>query len=108
MQAKFYLALLCCIMLMFCKGNVNSKYQSSTMYICSVPDPDLEIIGGGGGGDGHPDPLIRGGPGLQKIFFGPVWSVGGGGGWGRQAPPLDSPLMLSLITELTLESAIQL
>ena len=50
MQAKFYLALLCCIMLMFCKGNVNSKYQPSTMVICSVPDPDLEIIGGGGGG----------------------------------------------------------
>lgn len=47
MQAKFYLALLCCIMLMFCKGNVDSKYQPSTMYICSVPDQDLEVMGGG-------------------------------------------------------------
>ena len=25
----------------------------------------------GGGGGGHPDPEIRGGPGLQKIFFAP-------------------------------------
>ena len=80
MQAKFYLALLCCIMLMFCKGNVNSKYQPSTMYICSVPDQDLEVMGGGD----HPDPLIRGGPGS-------LW--GGGGGGGRQTPPLDPPLM---------------
>ena len=78
MQAKFYLALLCCIMLMFCKGNVNSKYQPSTMYICSVPDQDLEVMGGGD----HPDPLIRGGPGS-------LW----GGGGGRQTPPLDPPLM---------------
>ena len=92
MQAKFYLALLCCIMLMFCKANVNSKYQPSTMYICSVPDPDLEIMGGGGG---HPDPLIRGGAGSRKNIFSAQCGLGGGG------PPLDPPLMLSLITELT-------
>ena len=37
-----------------------------------VPDPDLEIRGGG---PGHPDPYIRGegggGPSLQKKLFGP-------------------------------------
>ena len=36
----------------------------------SVADPDLQIRGGGEGG-GHPDPEIRGGPGLQKNFFRP-------------------------------------
>ena len=35
----------------------------------AVPDPDLEIKGGGGG---HPDPYITGGDGLQKNFFGPL------------------------------------
>ena len=33
----------------------------------TVADPDLQIKGGGG----HPDPEIRGGPGLQKNFFRP-------------------------------------
>ena len=33
----------------------------------AVPDPDLEIKGGG-----HPDPYITGGDGLQKKFFGPL------------------------------------
>ena len=28
---------------------------------------------------GHPDPEIRGGPGLKKIFFGPSGLRGGGG-----------------------------
>ena len=37
--------------------------------VCTVADPDLQIREGGGGG--HPDPEIRGGPGLQKIFFAP-------------------------------------
>ena len=41
----------------------------------SVADPDLQIGGvageGGGGGGGHPDPEIRRGPGLQKVFPGP-------------------------------------
>ena len=39
--------------------------------LATVPDPDLEIRGGGGGGtDGHPDPEIRvGGGGLQKNNF---------------------------------------
>ena len=40
-----------------------------------MADPDHQIRGGGGGGGrggmGHPDPDIRGGPGLQKIFFAP-------------------------------------
>ena len=31
-----------------------------------VPDPDVEI-----GRGGHPDPEIRGGPGLPNFFFGP-------------------------------------
>ena len=34
--------------------------------VLAVPDPDLEIRGGGVGGAGHPDPLIK-----KKIFFGP-------------------------------------
>ena len=33
----------------------------------TVADPDLQIRGGGT----HPDPEIRGEPGLQKIFFRP-------------------------------------
>ena len=36
----------------------------------AVPDPDLEIKGGGGEG-GHPDPYITGGDSLQKTFFWP-------------------------------------
>ena len=36
-----------------------------------MPDPDLQIRGGGGGGS-HQDPEIRGVPGLPKIFFGPL------------------------------------
>jgi len=34
----------------------------------TVADPDLRIRGGGGG---HPDPGVRGRPGLQRDFFGP-------------------------------------
>ena len=44
-------------------------------------DPDLKIRGGGRGGGvlglSHPDPLIRGGGGLQKKFF--FWSKNKGG-----------------------------
>ena len=48
-----------------------------------VADPDLQI---GGRGGGHPDPEIRGKPGLKKIFFSAlrasVWSKNKrGGGW---------------------------
>ena len=36
-----------------------------------MADPDLQIRWGGGGGwAGHPDPEIRGGANLPKIFFG--------------------------------------
>ena len=35
-----------------------------------MADPDLQIRGGGGGS--HQDPEIRGVPGLQKNFFGPL------------------------------------
>ena len=61
-----------------------------------VADPDLQI---GGRGGGHPDPEIRGKPGLKKIFFrpyGPQFGLkirgGGGGGGPPGAPPLDLPL----------------
>ena len=33
-------------------------------------DPDLQIRGGGG--VGHPDPEIKGGPGLKNVFW-PFW-----------------------------------
>ena len=56
----------------------------------AVLDPDLKIRGGGRGGGvlglSHPDPLIRGGGGLEKKFF--FWSKNKGGG-----PPLDPPLL---------------
>ena len=51
------------------------------------------------GGAGHPDTEIReGGPGRQKIFFGPsgqasVWSKNKRGAQASQAPPLDLPLL---------------
>ena len=62
-----------------------------------VADPDLQI---GGRGGGHPDPEIRGKPGLKKFFFRPYGpqfglKIRGGGGWGGGppwAPPLDLPL----------------
>ena len=47
-------------------------------------------------GGGHPDPEIRGMPGLQKIFFRPFASQFGLKIRGRapRAPPLDPPLIL--------------
>ena len=39
-----------------------------TSTLLTVADPDLQIRGSGGG---HPDPEIRGRPGLIKKFFGP-------------------------------------
>ena len=50
---------------------VFKKNFSETIIITyiAVLDPDLQIKGGGGeGGGGHPDPEIRGRPGLQKSF----------------------------------------
>ena len=53
-------------------------------------------VKGGGWGNGHPDPEIRGRPGLQKIFSTLRALVSsknkGGGGRAPQAPPLDPPL----------------
>ena len=46
----------------------------------------------GGGGGGHPDPEIRGMPGLKKIFFRPFASQFGLKIRGRP-PPLDPPLI---------------
>ena len=46
-----------------------------------MADPDFQIMGGGGGG--HPDPEIKGGPGLKKIFsslWGSFWSKNKGDG----------------------------
>ena len=37
--------------------------------MAAVPEPDLEIRGEG---PGHPDPEIRRGAGLQKIFLRPI------------------------------------
>jgi len=42
-----------------------------------VKDADFQITGVGGGVGGHPDPEIREGGGLKKIFFAlrtSVWS----------------------------------
>ena len=53
---------------------------------------------GGGGGRGrasHPDPEIRGGGSLQKIFsalWASFWSKYKGGAWAPWPPPLDLPL----------------
>ena len=63
----------------------------------TVPDPDHEKRGGGQGGGRHPDPQIRGGPGLQKKFFSAFrssdWSENkGGGARAPRDPPLDPPL----------------
>ena len=47
-------------------------------YTGDVSQLDIEVSGksrpsdNGGGGGGHPDPEIKGGPGLQKIFFRPL------------------------------------
>ena len=49
-------------------GQVVGKKITTTLY-SSVVDPVLQIRGGGGGG-GHPGPEIRGGGGLNEIFFG--------------------------------------
>ena len=52
-----------------------------------MADPDLQIREGGGGcRGGHPDPEIRGGPGLQQKFLWPFRpqfgiKIGKGGGW---------------------------
>jgi len=57
----------------------------------SVPDPELEIRRG----PGHPDPKIRGGGAVPKIFFrsfGPQFCPKIGGDWVPQAPPLSPPL----------------
>ena len=58
-----------------------------------MPDPDLEIRGGGEGTRSS-RPLDKGGGGgpvSQKIFFWPsVWSKNKGEG---RAPPLESPLV---------------
>ena len=65
-----------------------------------VADPDIQIRrrvgGGGGGGGGHPDPEIRGRPGLKKKCFSAlqasVWSKNEVEGRPR-APPLNPPLL---------------
>jgi len=42
------------------------KSRETSAVFTSMADPDLQVRGGG-----HPDPEIRGSPGLQKNFFGP-------------------------------------
>ena len=46
---------------------------------------------GGGGGSGHPDPEIRGGPSLKKIFFWPFGSHFGLKIRWRSRPPRPLP-----------------
>ena len=76
------------------------------------------VLGSGGsrpsdkGGGGHPDPEIRGGPGLKKIFFSALrasfWSKNKGGGRAPQAPPLDPPLLGNRIQVSTGISTVKL
>ena len=57
--------------------------------LLQVPDPNLEVRGGGG----HPDPEISGGgQSLKKIIFSALWASvwsenkGGGVGWPGPSP----------------------
>ena len=65
-----------------------------TCEISAVPNPDLEIKGGGGGASSRP--LDKGGPVFKKNFFplfGPQFGLKTRGeGRGGRAPPLDPPL----------------
>ena len=65
----------------------------------TVPDPDLEIRGGGGV---HAviQTLRKGGPGLQKNFFWPWSKNKGGGGPSPQVPPLNLPLQQQVYSVL--------
>lgn len=61
-----------------------------------MADLDLQVKGGGGGGGGeeggHPDPEMRGGPGLKNFFSASVWSKNKGGkGDGPLGPSPRSP-----------------
>ena len=60
-----------------------------TPYPVSVADPDLQIRGGGS----HPDPEMRCGGEVSKIYFLALWASvwSKNGGWG---PLLDLPLCL--------------
>ena len=64
---KFYLN--ACIIITVKKKIILSIIQWFFPSVCTVADPDLQITGG----PGHPDPEIRGGGGLQKNFFRPLW-----------------------------------
>ena len=61
-----------------------------------MADPHLQK---GGGGSSHPDPEIRGRPGLKKNFFSALrvsfWSKNKVGEQAPQAPPLNLPLITS-------------
>ena len=56
-----------------------------------MPDPDLEIGGGGRGGSGHPDLKIRGWPSLQKKKFSALRASVWAKNKGEPAPPGPSP-----------------
>ena len=64
---KFYLN--ACLIITVMKKIILFIIQCFLPSVCTVADPDLQI--GGGGGGGHPDPEIRGGPGLKKKCFAP-------------------------------------
>ena len=65
---KFYLN--ACLIITVMKKIILFIIQCFLPSVCKVADPDLQI-GGWGWGGGHPDPEIRGGPGLQKNCFAP-------------------------------------
>ena len=67
--------------------NTYNKWMNGRQY--SVPDPDLEIRGGGG----------RGG-GLQKKFFGPGLKIRGTRA--PRASPLDPPLIFGIFIYIEL------
>ena len=74
-----------------------------------MPNPDLEIRGGGGGGDRSSRPSQKRGIPPQKIFSAlqaSVWSKNRGT-WAPRSPPLDPPLqelfpVIQLLFSLTL------
>ena len=64
-------------------------HRVNRVLLDSVPDPDLEM---GGGGGSHPDPELRGAQSPQKWFwpFGPQFglNISGGVGVGESPKPL--------------------
>ena len=59
-----------CVRDVFLRTHSNTDTRLTNTYTTAVADPDHQRSGGEvGGGGGHPDPEIRGRPGLKTIFF---------------------------------------